>query len=196
VIALTEWRLFHRLLEKMTAYIYPLTEYVAREFPGHLWRIFGPEYAAEPYLPPKLFNEYVVKYTGPMVEMVRKYNGYPRIHCHGRIKNILPYIAAMGATGLDPIEPPPQGDVELSYVRQCYGRQMTLFGGIEIADIEGKEPAEFEKIVEKALCDGTSGEGRGYVLMPSSCPYGRKISDRVLANYETMVRLASSWNGA
>ena len=36
---------------------------VSRRFPGRLWRIYGPEYAAEPCLPPRLFNEYVVRYT-------------------------------------------------------------------------------------------------------------------------------------
>lgn len=194
IIALTEQSLFHRLLEKMASYVYEVTETVAKGFCGHLWRICGAEYAAEPYLPPRLFQEYVTEYTGHMVDVINKYGGYPRIHCHGRIRNILPYIADMGPMGLDPIEPPPQGDVELSYVRKNYGKQMVLFGNIEVADIEEKDPADFEKIVEKALREGTEGEGRGYVLMPTSCPYGRKISDRVLANYETMVRLASTWD--
>ena len=42
--------------------------------------------------------------------------------------------SALGADALDPIEPPPQGDVELSYVRQRYGGQLVLFGNLEIAD--------------------------------------------------------------
>lgn len=196
IMALTEQELFHALLEKISRYLHALTEIVARDFPGRLWRICGPEYATEPYLPPKLFNEYVVKYTGPMLEMVNKYGGFPRLHCHGRIKSALPYIAGMGATGLDPIEPPGQGDVELSYVRREYGKQMALFGNLEIADIENRDPGAFELIVEKSLREGTEGEGRGYVLMPSSCPYGRRISARTMTNYETMVRLASNWSKA
>ena len=58
VIAMTEQKLFHRLLEKLSLYIHARTEKVAEEFPGHLWRIYGPEYATEPYLPPDLFKEY------------------------------------------------------------------------------------------------------------------------------------------
>lgn len=194
VVALTEQELFHSLLEKISMYLHPLTEIVARDFPGHLWRICGPEYAAEPYLPPALFNEYVVKYTGPMVKTISKYGGFPRIHCHGQIKNILPYIAQMGAAGIDPIEPPEQGDVELSYVRENYGKQMVLFGNIEASDLENMDPYDFEKVVEKALKEGTAGEGRGFVLMPSSCPYGRNITAKTMKNYETMVRLATNWN--
>ena len=73
----------------------------------------------------------------------------------------------MGAAAIDPIEPPPQGDVELEYVRREYGRELVLFGNLEMVDIENCEPVDFEKVVEKALIDGTSGEGRGFVLMPN-----------------------------
>ena len=193
VIALTEPALFHRLLEKFARAMYPQTEAVAAGFPGHLWRIYGPEYASEPYLPPRLFEEYVVRYTGPMVAMIQKHGGFARIHCHGRLRNILPHIAAMGAVGLDPIEPPPQGDVTLAEVREQYGRQMVLFGNIESSDLENLGAAEFEVKVRTALREGTAGQGPGLVLMPSAAPYGRTITPRTLANYQTMVRLATTW---
>ena len=194
IVALTEQKLFHRLLEKLSRHIYIRTEVTAKEFPGHLWRIYGPEYATEPYLPPHLFKEYVVRYTGPMVETIQKYSGFARIHCHGRIRAVLDYIVEMGATAIDPVEPPPHGDVELEYVRREYGDKLVLFGNLEIADIENMEPSNFEKVVEKTLTDGTSGEGKGFVLMPSSAPNGRKITPRIMANYETMVRLAKNFH--
>jgi len=194
IIALTEQRIFHSLLEKLSRHIYARTEKTAKAFPGHLWRIYGPEYATEPYLPPHLFKEYVVRYTGPMVQTIQKYDGFARIHCHGRLQAVLDYIVEMGADAIDPVEPPPQGDVELEYVRSKYGRDLVLFGNIEIADIENTEPGQFEKIVEKALIDGTGGKGRGFVLMPSSAPNGRTITPKVMENYETMVRLASKFN--
>jgi hypothetical protein len=193
VAAMTEQKLFHRLLEKLSRHIYRRTEKTAKEFSGHLWRIYGPEYATEPYLPPHLFKEYVVRYTGAMVETIQKYGGFARIHCHGRMLAVLDYIVEMGATAIDPIEPPPHGDVKLNYVRDKYGRELALFGNLEVADIENMEPSEFEKVVEKALEDGTSGEGKGFILMPSSAPNGREITARMMANYETMVRLATGF---
>jgi len=192
VVALTEQRLFHRLLEKLSGHIHARTEKTAIEFPGHLWRIYGPEYAAEPYLPPHLFAEYVVRYTGPMVEMIQKHGGFARVHCHGRIRAVLDYIVEMGAAAIDPIEPPPQGDVELAQVRREYGEKLVLFGNIEYADIENTEPVRFERIVQESLRDGTQGRGKGFVLMPSSAPISRKVTPIVLANYETMVRIVDS----
>ncbi len=194
IVALTERKLFHRLLEKLSHHIYARTQETAEKFPGHLWRIYGPEYATEPYLPPQLFEEYVVRYTGPMVETIQKYGGFARIHCHGRIAAVLDHIAGMNPAAIDPIEPPPQGDVELSYVRRKYGDRLVLFGNIEYADIENADPADFERIVVRTLKDGTSGDGRGFVLMPSSAPISRKISQRIMTNYESMIRLAANYS--
>ncbi len=191
VIALTESELFHRLLQKLAPSIQTRTKAVAEAAPGHLWRIYGPEFATPPYLPPRLFEEYVVRYTSPMIKAIQSTGGFARIHSHGRIKDVLPHIVAMGADGTDPIEPPPQGDVNLADVRQQYGNQLVLFGNLEVTDIENLDPGEFEKVVAQGLADGTTGDGRGFVLMPSASPYGREITARTMKNYETMVRLAT-----
>lgn len=187
IFALTEKELCHKLLEKHALYIHKRTEKVAREFPGRLWRIYGPEYITEPFLPPTLFDDYVVKYTKPMVKQIKNYGGFVRIHSHGCIKNILDYIINMEADAIDPIEPPPHGDVELKYVRRKYGKHLVLFGNIEIADIENMPSDMFRRVVKQTIADGTSGEGRGFVLMPSASPYGRNISERTLRNYRIMV---------
>jgi hypothetical protein len=189
-VALTEPVFFHRLLEKLSRPLYARTERVSGAFPGHLWRIYGPEYAAEPFLPPRLFKEYVVRYTEPMVTAIQKHGGFARVHCHGRLNAILDLICEMGADGTDPIEPPPHGDVSLEYVRRKYGDRLVLFGNIELADLESMEPTAFERLVRGTLADGTRGPGRGFVLMPSAAPNGRQITSRILKNYETMVRLA------
>jgi hypothetical protein len=194
IIALTEPELFHRLLEKISQPIYNFASQVSAAFPGHGWRIYGPEYASEPYLPPRLFEEYVVRYSSPIVNIIHNNGGFARIHSHGRLRNILPHIVKMQADGLDPIEPPDQGDVELSYVRREYGKDLVLFGNLEATDLENMETSEFAKVVRKTLEDGTAGDGRGFVLMPSASPYGRTISARTMANYRTMVELASNWS--
>ena len=189
VVAMTEPDLFHRLLERLSRRILPRTREVAKALPGRLWRICGPEYASPPYLPPDLFREYVTVYDTPIVDAIQKPGGFARIHSHGRLMAILPHIAATGCMGLDPIEPPPQGDVELKYVREKYGEQFVLFGNLEISDLENLAADDFAKKIERAIREGTSGRGRGFVLMPSACPYGRVLSKKTLANYEKMIAM-------
>ncbi len=189
VIAMTEPQLFHRLLERFARTLLPKCDQVAQAFPGRLWRTCGSEYASEPYLPPRLYEEYVVRYTGQIVKTIRKYGGYSRIHSHGRLRGILPLIAKMQPDGLDPLEPPPQGDMHLWEVREALGKDTVLMGNIEAADLENLPTKMFEQRVATALREGTAGEGRGFILQPSACPYGRTITARTMANYGTMVRL-------
>ena len=190
-LAMTEPTWFHKLLERFATTLWHKTEAVARALPGRLWRIYGPEYATPPFLPPALFRDYVCRYVKPMIEAIHRHGGYARIHSHGRIGAVLDDICAMGADGLDPIEPPPQGDVQLKEVRARYGRQLVLFGNLEIADIENLPTPRFAETVKRALAEGTFGSGRGFVLMPSACPYGRKLSTLALRNYEKMIELTT-----
>jgi hypothetical protein len=187
LFAFTEQELCHQLLEKHARYIHKRTEIVARDFPGRLWRIYGPEFATEPFLPPHLFNEYVVKYDQSMVDMVQRYNGFVRLHSHGNLKGILDYIAGMKVDAIDPIEPPPQGDVELEYVMQKVGEEMVLFGNLEISDIENMPSDKFRQVVRRSIKAGTDGEGRGFVLMPSSSPCSREVSELTLRNYQIII---------
>jgi hypothetical protein len=186
-IAATERRLFHSLLERFAASLQARTEAVARALPGRLWRIYGPEYASPPYLRPQLFREYAVRYDTPMIKAIQRHGGFARIHSHGRLRLILDDIASTGCDGIDPIEPPPQGDMELAEVQERYGQQMVLFGNLEASDLENLSAAEFAGKVQRALDEGMRGPGRGFVLMPSSCAYGRVLSAQTLRNYQVMV---------
>jgi hypothetical protein len=189
VIALTEQARFHRLLERFAAVLLAKTEAVARLLPGRLWRIYGPEFASPPYLPPALFREYVGRYVQPMIELIHRSGGYARVHSHGKLRLILDEIVRLGADALDPIEPPPQGDVELAYVRERYGAQLALFGNLEVADLENLPTPQFAERVKRALAEGTAGKGRGFVLMPSASPYGRVLAPLTLNNYEKMIEI-------
>jgi len=187
LFAFMEADLCHKLLEKHARIIQARTEKISELMPGFLWRIYGPEYVTPPFFPANLFDDYVVKYDAPMIEAIHANGGFARVHVHGNVKEVIPAIVDMGADAIDPLEPPPHGNLELAEARKLYGDKLVLFGNIEIADIENMPTDQFRKVVQKSIEDGTRGEGRGFVLMPSASPYGRDISDLTLANYSKMV---------
>jgi hypothetical protein len=194
VVATLEPELFHELLSRFAAILYPNTKAISKALPGRLWRIFGPEFASPPYQSPGAFRDYVVRYDQPIVDAIHAHGGFVRIHSHGNLKEILDDIASMGVDGLDPIEPPDQGDVELSYVRQKYGEQLVLFGNLEATDLENLPTDQFAQKIKIAIEQGTAGHGRGFVLLPSSCPYGQKLPPLALANYRKMVEIVTGQN--
>ena len=187
VMALTEQALIRQALERVHRGIVARLEVLCAVVPGRLWRVVGPEYASEPYLPPSLFREYVTEYDKELVDIIHRSHGWARIHSHGNLRNILDAIADTGCDALDPIEPPHQGDIQLAEVRERYGDRWTLFGNIEASDIENLPTSEFEKKIATALEEGVGG--KGFVLMPSACPYGRTISPTCLRNYERMIEM-------
>ena len=192
VLAMTETELMKQALDKMQRLILERTKRTVRVMPGRLWRIYGPEYAAPPYLPPHLYHEYVTEYDKKIVDAIQSTGGFARIHQHGKQRDILDETAATGCCAIDPIEPEPQGDVTLAEVREKYGKQFVLFGNLEINDIELLDHDAFREKVRRALREGTNGEGRGFVLMPSASPLGRKVSERALRNYEIMIEEVES----
>ena len=76
----------------------------------------------------------------------------------------------------------------LAEVRARHGQQMVLFGNLEASDLENLPSDEFAVKVQRALAEGTQGQGRGFVLMPSSIPYGRVLPDLALRNYQIMIQ--------
>ncbi len=187
VMALTDEALFRRLLDKHQPSLLDRYSQIARQKPGCVWRICGPEIATPPYMPPRLFGEYVVPYDKPLADIIHASGGFLRLHCHGRIKQVIPYMLEIGPDGTDPVEPPGQGDITLAEAKALLGPSVALFGNIEACDIENLPPAEFEKKVRAAVREGASGPG-GFCLQPSASPYGRRIAPSVLENYHIMLR--------
>ena len=86
----------------------------------------------------------------------------------------------MGIDATDPVEPPPDGDVELKEARQILGDKVTLIGNIEerLFHTGGKE--DMERAVRKAIEEGASG-GR-FILCPTAMPLTTPLDKRVREN--------------
>ncbi|MBR4748078.1 MAG: hypothetical protein IK083_00700 [Abditibacteriota bacterium] len=187
VLALTEEALFRSLLDKLQPSQLDRYSQIAAQRPDTVWRLCGPEYATPPYLPPALFREYVVPYDKPLIDIIHGSGGLCRLHCHGKIKRVAPYILELGPDGIDPVEPPEQGDVTLAEARELLGPGIALFGNIEASDIETLRPADFAEKVRTAVEEGSAGPG-GFALQPSASPYGRRIAPSVMENYMCMLQ--------
>jgi hypothetical protein len=171
--------------ERQMAYLRKILAYDVHDI---VFRIYGPEYATPPYLPPSLFTEFVTGYLRQSCTLIRQAGGLPRIHCHGKIARILDDLAGTDAVALDPVEPPPDGDISLAELKRRWGRRFCLMGGLELRDLELSNPGHIDTLVKEAM--QSAKEGSGFVLMPSACPLGAELSDRTRENYLQMIESA------
>lgn len=149
-------------------------------------RLIGPEYATPPYMSPRFFEKLVVEFDQPIIDILHAAGIYVRLHSHGKIGQVLDMIAAMEPDALDPLEPPPDGDIALDAVKRQIGRQITLIGNVELRFIEHWTTREIEGYVQKVM-EQAKANGR-FVLcptaMPIHAPLEEKISDNIIAMVE------------
>ncbi len=188
VFCTTEPDLIRRLLDKLQACVLAYAEQLLAAGFGPLFRICGPEYATPPYLPPERFQEYVVGYDAPLVDLIHRHGAYARVHCHGKIARVLDAILALAPDGLDPVEPPPDGDVELAEVKARTGGRVTLFGNLELKALEHGSAGEVEALTRRALAEGKPG-GR-FVLMPTAAPINIPLAAKTAENYRRYIETA------
>jgi hypothetical protein len=153
-----------------------------------LYRICGPEYATPPYLPPRLFERYVVPFVAEMVDMVHSKGAQVRFHCHGKIGRVLDMILATGADAIDPCEPPPDGDIALADLKRRTAGRACLFGNLELKLLEHGTEEEVRATVKACMED--AGAGGGYVIMPTAAPINIPLAKKTERNYIAFIDAA------
>lgn len=153
-----------------------------------LYRIIGPEYACPPFLPPDLFAEAVVPFVMEMTETIHAAGGLVRLHSHGQIARVMDLIAETNPDGIDPCEPPPDGDIDLAGVKKHLGERMCLFGNIELKLLESGTEDEVERTVIE--CMRAAKANGGYVIMPTAAPINSPLSKRTERNYLRYIETA------
>jgi uroporphyrinogen-III decarboxylase len=151
-----------------------------------LYRIVGPEYFTPPYLPPSMFQRFIVPHVTEMTRLIHSRGGKVRLHCHGRIGRVLDLILETGCDGIDPCEPPPDGDIPLDEVkRRCRQKGVSVWGNVELKLLENGTPAEVRAEVHKVMAQAR--EGGGFVLMPTAAPINLPLSPATEQNYRILI---------
>ncbi|MFO7898713.1 MAG: uroporphyrinogen decarboxylase family protein [Planctomycetota bacterium] len=153
-----------------------------------IFRICGPEYATPPYLPPELFRRFVTRYDAEYVRMIQTSGAFARVHSHGRIARVLDQIDEMGPDALDPLEPPPDGDIDIAGLKATVGDRLCLTGGIELKHLEADEPEFVEELVRDTMAAGKP-HGR-FILMPTAAPINVPLARRTETNYIRFIETA------
>jgi hypothetical protein len=182
ILAVTRPQLFTALLDMFHRRVYRAYQaWLDQDVAPVVIRYGGCEYATAPLMHPRYFDRYVVPYDRAVCDLIKRYpECYCQLHCHGNMKDVMDGILAIAPHAVEPIEPPPQGDIPLDVFKARYGDQLCLVGNIEFDEMQTCTPQQMEARVRSAI--ETAAPGGGFILTQTAPPITR-LTPRMQANY-------------
>jgi len=157
---------------------------------GEIFWISGAEFATPPMLPPDLFPELAGSHLKVICDLIHSYGKSVMLHCHGKIRLILPYLREIGFDAIHPIEPPPMGDCTLTQARAALGNTV-LTGNLQYGDLWDKSNEETAELVTRAISEGS--ESGKFILSISGGPSAPKLTERMAENYVCIIETAKKY---
>ncbi|MGQ9553956.1 MAG: uroporphyrinogen decarboxylase family protein [Anaerolineae bacterium] len=142
-----------------------LVLYMLEQRVGPVFGYVGPELCIPPLMSPRDFDEFVVQVDRKFTLPIRQAGGMVWVHCHGGMGPVIEGFLEMGVNCLNPIEPPPSGDITLAEARLRVGDRMCLEGNLEADDLYRSTPEHIRELVRTAI---EQGRGGGLILCPTS----------------------------
>lgn len=174
--------LFEQILEQTRSLLAACAGY------DFLFYTAGPEVATPPMMSPQAFQTFVTPYQTRLIELIHEAGQIAAIHCHGRVRAVLDEIVKTGADVLEPLEPPPQGDISLAELLEQVGDRLALMGYIQDQEFYTAPPGTMARRVAEiaALVKGRSR----YLMTPTCTPFQHPASETYRRNYAEWIEAA------
>jgi MtaA/CmuA family methyltransferase len=120
-------------------------------------------YAGSGFISPHFYKEFVLPYESQIAAAIRKKTKHVYIHTCGKIGDRLELIAESDASGIECLDPPPIGDVDLEDARRRLGKKCFIKGNIDSVNVLLKmSRQEVKADAQKRIEIGK--EGSGFIL--------------------------------
>jgi len=149
------------VLERLAAGVVAIAEEQARLGLDAV-KISSP-YAGAGFISPRFYREFVMPGESRIARAVRNLGVPVYLHTCGRIRDRLEMMAESGVSGIECLDPPPLGNVELAEAKARIGRTVFIKGNIDPVHTLLPGPlARIEADARRRLEAG--GEGGGFIL--------------------------------
>ncbi|MCU0961374.1 MAG: uroporphyrinogen decarboxylase family protein, partial [Pirellulaceae bacterium] len=124
-------------------------------------------FAGGGFIAPHQYEEFVLPYEARVVDAVRQTGAVVYTHTCGKIGDRLELMVATGLDGIDTLDPPPLGTVDLADAKRRVGDRIFFKGNIDpVHTLLAKTPEEVRQDAVWRLSVGSPGGG--YILS-SAC---------------------------
>lgn len=145
-------------------------------------------FAGMGFISPAFYREFVLPYESRIITAVKEQGKFVYLHTCGAIGDRLEAMAESGASGLECLDPPPLGNVELPVAVERLGQRMFIKGNIDSVNtlLQGSEEDLFKDVKERIEIGKA---GRGFILSTACSIAPRVKQERV----QLLTRLAEEY---
>jgi hypothetical protein len=127
---ITEPEKVNRILEKFTVGVVRMTREMAAHKSVDAIKVSSP-FAGMGFISPEFYRQFELPYLARVADAIREFGKTGYVHTCGHIHDRLEIIAESGIPGLECLDPPPIGNVELEDAFRRIGDKMFIKGNID-----------------------------------------------------------------
>jgi len=142
-------------------------------------------FAGGGFISPRMYREFVLPYEAEVVRRIHAEGVPVYTHTCGEIGDRLELMAETGIDGIDTLDPPPLGSVDLADAKRRVGDRLFFKGNIDPVNTLLKKPRE--EVRQDALARLAIGSAGGGYILSSAC----SVSPRVPPENLTVLAEAS-----
>jgi len=174
------------------------TEHVLAQV--RLYSVCGPDailvssaFAGAGFISRHMYGEFVMPYENALFRAIREQGLKSYVHTCGAIGDRLDLMAQTTVDGIDTLDPPPLGTVDLAQAKAHYGRRFFFKGNLDAVNemLNADEPT-FERAVKDRLRIGQPGSG--YILS-SACSVAPHVNPERLKKLAGFAVELGEYNG-
>ncbi len=175
----------HRLLQRFTAMVEAQVDCLAPHDPDAI--LVSSAFAGAGFISRNMYRQFVLPYEQRVAAAVHRHDLPVYVHTCGAIGDRLDLMSEGGIDGIDTLDPPPLGTVELSEAKSRFGDRFFLKGNLDaVNEMLHADDAAFDRAVLERLKTGMPGSG--YILS-SACSVAPHVRPERL---KRMVALADA----
>lgn len=146
-------------------------------------------FAGAGFISPEMYQRFVMPYERQVIDAVREVYPNTLIYTHtcGKLNDRLELLMATGTDGIDTLDPPPLGDVELADAKRRIGDKLFIKGNINSVAILKDNVEQFAARVNATLA---SGKPNGGYILSTACSVAPHVEPWKL---ELLVDLAEQY---
>ncbi|NLF71035.1 MAG: hypothetical protein GX575_18545 [Candidatus Anammoximicrobium sp.] len=170
--------LCHQLLERFTRIVTAMVRCYAPQQPDAI--LISSAFAGAGFISRGMYREFVAPYEQRVVQAIHEFGLPAYTHTCGAIGDRLDLMAETGLDGIDTLDPPPLGTVDLAQAKAEFGRRLFFKGNLDaVNEMLYADDARFRQAVLDRLRIGKPGSG--YILS-SACSVAPRVSPQRLVS--------------